>query len=165
MSLTVHPVFLLMTSALYYESSLLSLEKACLDELIQLKDWCDANKIQINLNKSCILHLPPKQNTPPLTFQIPYNNSFIVNSIHCKYLGILIDNKLNFKQHIQLVESKIAKLVGILNKLRHIFPSSALLLIYFALVHPLYNTAFPFGEVLSQHTSKNSDVSKIKLFA
>ena len=118
------------------QSSLSSLEKACLDKLIQLKDWCDANKIQINPNKSCILHLPPKQNTPPLTFQIPYDNSFIVNSICGKYLGFIIDNKLNFKQYIQLVESKIAKSVGILNKLRHIFSSSALVLIYFSLVHP-----------------------------
>ena len=118
------------------QSSLSSLEKAYQDELIQLKDWCDATKIQINPNKSCTLNLPPKQNTPPLTFQISYDNSFIGNIICCKYFGILIDNKLNFKQHIQLVESKIAKLVGILNKLRHIFPSSALLLIYFALVHP-----------------------------
>ena len=116
------------TCLILQQSSLSSLEKACSDELVQLKDWCDANKIQINPSKLCILHLPPKQNTPPLSFQIPYDNSFIVNSICCKYLGIPIDNKLNFKQHIQLVESKIAKSVGILNKLRHIFPFSALFL-------------------------------------
>ena len=91
------------------KSSLSSLAKACSNELIQLKDWCNANKIQINPNQSCILHLPPKEKTPPLTFQIPYENFFIVNSICCKYLGILIDNKLNFKKHIQLIESKIAK--------------------------------------------------------
>ena len=126
------------TCLILRQSSLSALEKACSDELIQLKDWCDANKIQFNPNKSCKLRLPPKQNTPPLTFQIPYNNSFIVNSIFCKYLGILIDNQLNFKQHIQLVESKIAKSVEILNKLRHIFPSSALLLIYFALSPPSF---------------------------
>ena len=108
------------TCLILQQSSLSALEKACSDELIQLKDWCDANKIQINPNKSCILHLPPKQNTPTLTFQIPYDNSFIGNSICCKYLGIVIDNKLNFKQHIQLVESKIPKSVRILNKLRHI---------------------------------------------
>ena len=82
------------------QSSLSALEKACSDELVQLKDWCDTSKIQINPNKSCILHLPPKQNTRPLTFKILYDNSFIVNSICCKYLGILIDNKLNFKQYI-----------------------------------------------------------------
>ena len=33
------------------QSSLSALEKACSDKLIQLK-WCDANKIQINPNKS-----------------------------------------------------------------------------------------------------------------
>ena len=138
------------TCLILRQSSLSALEKACSDELIQLKNWCNANKIQINPNKSCILHLPPKQNIPPLTFQIPYDNSFIVDSICCKYIGILIDNKLNFKQHIQLVESKIAKSVGIINKLRHIFPSSALLLIYFALVHPhllhglpIWGSSFP----------------------
>ena len=131
-----------------------SLEKACLDELLQLKDWCDANKIQINPNKSCILHLPPKQNTPPLTFQIPYDNSFIVNSICCKYLGILIDNQLNFKQHIQLLESKIAKSVGILNKLQHIFPFSALV-IYFALVHPHLLYGLPiWGSIFPTYLQK-----------
>ena len=133
------------TCLILQQSSLSSLEKACLDKLIQLKDWCDANKIQINPNKSCILHLPPKQNTPPLTFQIPFDNFFIVNSICCKYLGILIDNKLNFKQHIQLLESKIAKSVGILNKLQHIFPSFALL-IYFTLVHPHLLYGLPIWE-------------------
>ena len=61
-------------------SSLSALEKACSDELVQLKDWCVANKIQINPNKSNILHIRPKQNTTPSTFLISYNNSFIVNS-------------------------------------------------------------------------------------
>ena len=87
------------TCLILQQSSLSALEKACSNELIQVKDWCDANKIQINPNKSCVLHLPPKQNTPPSTFQIPYDNFFIFNSICCKYLGILIDNKLNFKHH------------------------------------------------------------------
>ena len=81
------------TCLILRQSSLSTLEKACSDELIQLKDWCDANKIQIKPNKSCILHLPPQQNTPPLTFQIPYDNFFTVNSSCCKYLEILIDNK------------------------------------------------------------------------
>ena len=112
------------TCLILLQSSLSALEKACSDELVQLKGWCDANKIQINPSKSHILHLSHKQNSTPLIFQIPYDNSFIVNSICCKYLGILIDNKLNFKQDIQLsiVGSKIAKSMGILNKLRHISP-------------------------------------------
>ena len=30
-----------------------------------------------------------------------------------KYLGVVIDNKLNFKEHIQTLEKKIARSVGI----------------------------------------------------
>ena len=75
------------TCLILRQSSLSSLEKTYLKKLIQLKDWCDANKIQINPNKPCILHLLPKQNTPPSTFQIPYDNFFIINSIAVNILG------------------------------------------------------------------------------
>ena len=47
-----------------------------------------------------------------------------------------IDNKLKFKAHIRNIEGRIARSVGILTKLRHLFPSSALLLLYYALIHP-----------------------------
>ena len=63
------------TCLILRQSSLSALEKACSDELVQPKDWCDAKKILINANKSYILHLPPKQNTTPLTFQSPCSNS------------------------------------------------------------------------------------------
>ena len=36
-----------------------------------------------------------------------------------KYLGVIIDNKLNFKYHINFVETKISQSVGILGKLKY----------------------------------------------
>ena len=57
------------TCLILQQSSLSFLEKACSNALVHVKDWCDANKIQINSNKSYKLHLPPKQNTTPLTFK------------------------------------------------------------------------------------------------
>ena len=52
-----------------------------------------------------------------------------------KYLDITINSKLNFKTHIEKTTSKISTSVGILNKLRYIFPTSSLVDLYFALVH------------------------------
>ena len=52
-----------------------------------------------------------------------------------KYLGINLDTKLDFKSHIANIETKISRSVGILSKLRFLFPSSTLLLLYFTLVH------------------------------
>ena len=45
--------------------------------------------------------------------QLFYNESVIENKDVCKYLGVIIDSKLNFKAFINHVESKIAKSVGI----------------------------------------------------
>ena len=53
-----------------------------------------------------------------------------------------IDNKLKFKAHIRNIEGRIARSVGILTKLRHLFPSSALLL-YYALIHPHLSFGLP----------------------
>ena len=47
-----------------------------------------------------------------------------------------LDSKLLSKNHIKQIEVKVAKDVGILSKLRFLFPKSTLLLLYYALVHP-----------------------------
>ena len=82
--------------------------------------------------------------------QLFYNESVIANKDVCKYLGVIIDSKLNFKDFINHVESKIAKTVGTLSRLRYLFPSSTLLLFYFSLLQPhllnellLWGSTFP----------------------
>ena len=51
------------------------------------------------------------------------------------YLGIHLDCHLNFRQHINFLESKIAKPVGILTKLKHVLPEKALIGLYYVLVN------------------------------
>ena len=51
-----------------------------------------------------------------------------------KYLGILMDFDLSWKNHIDLICQKISKTLGILARLRHTIPLSPLLKIYQALI-------------------------------
>jgi len=53
-----------------------------------------------------------------------------------KYFGINLDDKLNFDKHIENVESKTSKGIGVLWKLRQILDEKTLRVIYYALVHP-----------------------------
>ena len=117
-------------------SSLSILELNCNIELKNLKNWCDANKLQINPQKSAVIVIPPKLNSPSVNIQLMYNNSLIPCNNSFKYLGVILDSKLNFKSHIDITASKISRAVGILSKLRYIFPMSSLVLLYYALVHP-----------------------------
>ena len=68
--------------------------------------------------------------------QLVYNESVIANKELSKYLGVIIDSKCNFKAFINNVESKIDKSVGILNRLRYLFPSTTLFLLYFSFIQP-----------------------------
>ena len=42
---------------------------------------------------------------------------------HVKYLGVLIDNNLSLKFHINNVALKVSKTVGVVARLRHFVPS------------------------------------------
>ena len=70
------------------------------------------------------------------------NSSKILVLVHesAKYLGIHLDCHLNFRLHINFLESKIARCVGILAKLKHALPEKTLISLYYARVnsHLLY---------------------------
>ena len=98
--------------------------------------------------------MPSKMNSPPLNLKIYYDNSLIICQESCKYLGMNLDSKLLFKNHIKQIEVKVAKGVSILSKLRFLFPKSTLLL-YHALVHPHLLYALPlWGCTYQKYTQK-----------
>ena len=113
-----------------------TLSESCNQELQCIKRWCDANSLQINPAKSLCLFIPSKLRSPCPDLQIYYNDSRIECNDACKYLGVIIDSELNFRSHLHVIETKIAKGVGLLSRLRYFFPTSTLLLLYYALVHP-----------------------------
>ena len=53
-----------------------------------------------------------------------------------KYLGVTIDLRLHFQNHIHAIEQKLSKAVGIISKLKSVLPQEALLKLDFAFLHP-----------------------------
>ena len=133
-----------------------------------LLHWCSANALEINPNKSAIVTLPPKLGSPFPELSIYYNNALIEMCASSKYLGINLDTKLDFKSHIANIETKISRSVGILSKLRFLFPSSTLLLLYFTLIHPHLLYGLPlwgctFGSYLKKLQSLQNKAIRIIL--
>ena len=67
-----------------------------------------------------------KKTHPPLVF----NNTNVTQSIYQKHLGIILDSKLTFENHINMVATKINKNIGLLSKLQNLLPRTALIKIY-----------------------------------
>ena len=73
-----------------------------------------------------------KENHPELL----YNDNPINQELSIKHLGVVLDEKLNFKTHIQAKISKAMTGIGLINKLRSLLPCSSLLTIYEFFVRP-----------------------------
>ena len=72
-----------------------------------------------------------QKNIDQLTFSI--NGKQIENVKFFKFLGIMFDEHLTGKNHITMLTYKLCKVIGILNRLKNIYPQQALLSIYNAL--------------------------------
>ena len=65
-----------------------------------------------------------------------FNNTNITRSIYQKLLGIRLDSKLTFENHINMVPTKINNTIGLLRKLQNLLPRDALITIYKVFVRP-----------------------------
>ena len=61
-----------------------------------------------------------------------------------KHLGILLDEKLNFKQHVDSAILKMNNSISVIKKLRHSLPRKSLLTIYKAFLRPLID----YGDII-----------------
>ena len=66
-----------------------------------------------------------------------------INDIECKpfvkYLGVCLDEYLNWNPQIQHVNSKLAKKIGIIYKLRNYVDLNVLMQLYYTLIYPYLN--------------------------
>ena len=58
---------------------------------------------------------------------------------HTKFLGVILYNELNWKQHIIHLSQKLSKAIGILSRARQFLNSSTLRQLYFSFVYPYLN--------------------------
>ena len=88
-------------------------------ELENVSMWFKSNKLSLNVDKTkCSLFIPlSKRNFLPQTLP-----NLLIEDIHIKrehvtkFLGVFIDENLSWKQHIEMLSSKISKSIGILYK-------------------------------------------------
>ena len=106
------------------------------EELQNIDTWLKANKLTINLKKThyMIFHRARIKNKYENAVQIQGNIIDHVNAT--KFLGIIIDNKLNWSDHINYIKNKISKSLGIIYKIRSFLNRITLRNLYHTFVFP-----------------------------
>ena len=157
------------TNLLYSHKNLKTLEKIVNDELANVYNWLTSNKLSLNLKKSNFVIFCPYQKelpfTPKLYIYDPSTNK--QKQLECRefveYLGVLIDYKLSWNNHIDTILLKISRTVGLLLKLRHFVPFSTLISIYHSLIAPyLRYGLIAWGQASKSQLNKTSSPSETR---
>ena len=104
------------------------------DDLKLLKKWFDINKLSLNINKTKFIIFGNKKVHSPVKLTI--DSTEIEQTTHIKFLGVIIDNKLTWKPHIDNVKTKISKIIAILYKMKNILNKKSLQTLYNSLLLP-----------------------------
>jgi len=80
------------------------LENRLRSELNKVENWMIATKLTLNALKSNIIIINSKQNSPTVKMSISCKTGRIKSVQSAKYLGVLIDEKLNFKDQLTKIQ-------------------------------------------------------------
>ncbi|MCA9346951.1 hypothetical protein KC960_05680, partial [Candidatus Saccharibacteria bacterium] len=127
------------TNLFFSHKNLLALHTTLQEQLNLLQDWLHANKLSLNVKKTKYIVFGKKVDMETLPLALPaltMNGQSIKRVYSMKFLGVLLDEHLTWQAHINNVEAKVSKSIGIIAKARKYLNLKALKTLYFSFIHP-----------------------------
>ena len=115
-------------------NDLLKLSETVTHELSKLKNWFAVNMLSLNVSKTNYMLFSNSRCDRDISIHIANVEISRVNVT--KFLGVLIDDKLTWNEHISLVKSKVSRSIFLLNRAKHVFNYRAMLTLYNSIVLP-----------------------------
>lgn len=105
-------------------------------ELYNLQDWCNKNKLFLNIDKCFVLTFARKTN--PLINNYSINNNLLSRKINIRDLGITYETNFSFNMHITEISTKANKKLGILKRTTNNFTDvSVIICLFNTIIRPL----------------------------
>ena len=121
------------TNLLHFSKSIYRLNKYVNLDLKNLTYWLNANRISLNLNKTELVIFKHQRKKLDSPIKIKLNRKRLYPSKSVKYLGVKIDENLNWKQHIHDIAIKLNRANSLLYTIRNYVNKHILRTIYFSI--------------------------------
>ena len=129
------------TSLCYQSLDINKLNEVINNDLEKLQKWLMGNKLSLNAMKTQSMLISTKQKHTisrnqdlKLSLKIRDHELEVVDTT--KYLGLQIDNSLDWKYHVSVLSSKVSKAVGFLKHAKSILPLETLNKLCAGIVEP-----------------------------
>jgi hypothetical protein len=113
------------------------------DVFTGLNNWFKANKLILNFDKTNFMKFTTNNKTS-INLNIGYDNKTTEEVLTTKFLGLQIDNNLNWKKHIQYFFPKLISACFPMRTVTPLLKVDTLKLIYFAYFHSIMSKTVNF---------------------
>jgi len=101
-------------------------------ELAKVNEWLSANRLSLNINKTCYMVLTDKKVVLP---GVHIDGKSINRVDTAKFLGITLDERLSFTPHVEHLCKRISSAIGMLKRVSLLLPVNVRLKLYYAMIY------------------------------
>ena len=125
-----------------------NLENRANEQLTNIDIWLRSNKLSLNYSKTTylLINKPPRISVSS-EFKLVINQNIIERATSVKYLGVYLDEKLTWSNHLQQHSLQQAKTSGIFYRLREYVTKKTLCMLYYSLVNSRVQYAISVWEL------------------
>ena len=117
--------------------TILEIEEKLAKLIPNLVNWVGGNGLLLNLKKTNFMLFSRRKRLS--TIEVKINNVPIKMVSEAKFLGVILDDKLTWKSHINAIKSKMSRYVGILYRIKFHVPLKVRIMIYHSFVQSHLN--------------------------
>ena len=117
-------------------------------KLEKTSEYFQSNKLSLNKDKTLLEIFHKLQDRDNLPLQLPVlkiNNYKIERSSSITFIGVMVDEHLNWKDHINIIKNKLSKSLVLLHKEKQFLKAKVMKSLYFSFIHSYltYGAAIP----------------------
>ena len=117
------------TNLLYSHKHFDILIKNINQELNKLSEWFKANRLSLNVKKTNYIIFGKKIAQILPIPKIIIDGVIVDRAVSTKFLGVIIDETLCWKEHVLAVSNKVSRGIGILTRVKYILPRDVLIIL------------------------------------
>jgi hypothetical protein len=145
------------TSILCFNSNSAELVTALKTNFIKMNEWFSINSLTLNLNKTNCVYFTTKLNMLK-NINVIHGSTQIHNTSNVKFLGLIIDSTLSWKDHINQFAVKLSSAAYAIRTLSFVMSRESLLMTYYAYVHSIMS----FGIIFWGNVTHSKLIFKIQ---
>ena len=122
-------------------------------ELAKIDEWMKINKFSLNLKKAKYMAFK-KTTTTNKKLTLTIDQVVIDRVDNFNFLGLTIDSQMTWKKYTDNISNKCLRVIGTLNRIKHILPTRTRVLLYNSLILPHINYCIMAGGYQSNRMFK-----------